>query len=138
MLVDEPAGGIRDPQVDYRGENVLFSRRVAGSPYFHLYEIRLDGSGIRQLTDGPYHDVEPTYLPDGDILFVSTRCNRRVNCHTTEVAVLYRCDADGENLRDLRATMNTTTRRGCCPTGRCSTRAGSTWTATRWPSITCG
>ena len=99
VLVDEPAGGIRDPQVDYRGETVLFSRRSAGSPYFHLYEIRLDGSAVRQLTDGPYHDVEPTYLPDGDILFVSTRCNRRVNCHTTEVAVLYRCDADGRNLR---------------------------------------
>ncbi|MHB8970284.1 MAG: HzsA-related protein [Pirellulaceae bacterium] len=101
VLLDEPAGGVRDPQVDYRGETVLFSRREGGSPYFHLYEMRLDGSGIRQLTDGPYHDVEPTYLPDGEIMFVSTRCNRRVNCHTTEVAVLYRCDPDGKNLRIL-------------------------------------
>lgn len=101
VLVDEPAGGVRDPQVDYSGQRVLFSRRVAGSVYFHLYEMRLDGSGMRQLTDGPYHDIEPTYLPDGDIMFVSTRCNRRVNCHTTEVAVLYRCDADGGNLREL-------------------------------------
>jgi hypothetical protein len=101
VLLDEPAGGVRDPQVDYSGEKILFSRREAGSPYFHLVEMRLDGSGIRQLTDGPYHDVEPTYLPDGDILFVSTRCNRRVNCHTTEVAVLYRCDPDGKNLRIL-------------------------------------
>lgn len=101
VLVDEPNGGIRDPQVDYSGEIVLFSRRTAGSPYFHLYEMRLDGSGLRQLTDGPYNDVEPTYLPDGDILFVSTRCNRRVNCHTTEVAVLYRCDANGGNLHAI-------------------------------------
>ena len=101
VLLDDPAGGVRDPQVDYSGEKVLFSHRVGGSPYFHLYEMRLDGSGLRQLTDGPFHDVEPTYLPDGDIMFVSTRCNRRVNCHTTEVAVLYRCDQDGKNLRIL-------------------------------------
>ncbi len=101
VLLDEPAGGVRDPQVDYAGERILFSRREGGSPYFHLYEMHLDGSAIRQLTDGPYHDVEPTYLPDGGILFVSTRCNRRVNCHTTEVAVLYRCDQDGKNLRML-------------------------------------
>ena len=102
VLIDEPTGGVRDPQVDYCGSKVLFSRRTSGSAYFHLYEMKVDGSGIRQLTNGPYNDVEPTYLPDGDILFVSTRCNRRVNCHTTEVAVLYRCDADGGNLRDFQ------------------------------------
>ncbi len=29
----------------------------------HLYEIRLDGSGLRQITDHPYwSDFEPTYL----------------------------------------------------------------------------
>ncbi|MHB8861255.1 MAG: HzsA-related protein [Pirellulaceae bacterium] len=101
VLLDEPSGGVRDPQVDYSGETILFSRRQGSSPYFHLYEMHHDGSAIRQLTDGPYHDVEPTYLPDGDIMFVSTRCNRRVNCHTTEVAVLYRCDRNGKNLRIL-------------------------------------
>ncbi|MCX7826449.1 MAG: hypothetical protein N2689_12950, partial [Verrucomicrobiae bacterium] len=58
-------------------------------------------SGLRQLTDGPFDDVEPTWLPDGGIMFVSTRCNRCVNCHITQVAVLYRCNSDGSDLRIL-------------------------------------
>lgn len=101
VLLEDAEGGVRDPVVHYDGRRVLFSYRKGKSPHYHLYEIAADGSGLRQLTDGPYDDVEPVWLPDGGIMFVSTRCNRRVNCHTTQVAVLYRCDADGQNLRIL-------------------------------------
>ena len=48
-----------------------------------------------------YDDIEPTYLPDGDIVFVSTRCKRWVNCWLTQVAIMYRCDADGQNIRPI-------------------------------------
>ena len=65
----------------------------------------MDGSGLRQLTDGPYDDIEPAYLPDGGIVFVSSRCRRWVNCWLTQVAVLHRCDADGSNLRALSANV---------------------------------
>ena len=100
-LVDDPRGGVRDPQVHYDGRKILFSYRRGGTEYYHLYEIGVDGTGLRQLTDGPFDDIEPTYLPDGSIVFVSTRCKRWVNCWLTQVAVLYRCDADGRNLRAL-------------------------------------
>jgi len=56
---------------------------------------------MRQLTGGPHNDIEPTYLPDGGILFCSDRCNRWVNCWLTKVVVMYRCDADGRNIRQL-------------------------------------
>ncbi|NUQ61447.1 MAG: hypothetical protein HUU20_03100 [Pirellulales bacterium] len=101
VLLADPEGGIRDPVVDYHGRTILFSYRKGKSPHYLLYEINADGSGLRQLTDGPFDDVEPIYLPDGGLMFVSTRCKRRVNCHTTETAVLFRCDADGKNLRPL-------------------------------------
>ncbi|MBI5822131.1 MAG: PD40 domain-containing protein [Verrucomicrobia bacterium] len=101
VLLDDPGGGIRDPQLDYEGRSILFSYRRGGSEYFHLYSVNLDGSNLRQLTDGPYNDIEPIWLPDGDILFVSTRCNRCVNCHTTPTAVLHRCHADGSGIRML-------------------------------------
>ena len=67
VLLDDPAGGVRDPQVHYDGRKILFSYRQGGSRYFHLYEIDIDGSDLRQLTDGPFDDIEPIYLPDGDI-----------------------------------------------------------------------
>jgi hypothetical protein len=99
VILDEPLGGVRDPQVHYDGRKILFSYRPAGSPSFHLYEINIDGTGLRQLTGGPDDDIEPTYLPDGGIMFCSSRCRRFVNCWFTRVATLYRCDADGANVR---------------------------------------
>ncbi len=101
VLVNARGGSIRDPQVDYDGRKVLFSYRKAGSDFYHLYEIGLDRSGLRQLTTGEFDDYEPTYLPDGDIVFVSTRCRSWVNCWMTQVGVLYRCDGSGGNLRRI-------------------------------------
>lgn len=100
-LLDDPRGGVRDPQVHYDARKILFSYRRGGSPNYHLYEIGTDGRGLVQLTDGPWDDIEPSYLPDGGIVFVSSRCRRWVNCWLTQVAVLYRCDADGGNVRPL-------------------------------------
>jgi len=67
VLLDDPRGSVRDPQVHYDGEMVLFSYRRGGTPYYHLHEIRADGSDLRRLTDGPWDDIEPSYLPDGGI-----------------------------------------------------------------------
>ena len=101
VLLDAPEGTIRDPQVHYDGGKIIFSYRKAGSEHYHLYEINADGTGLEQLTDGGYDDIEPTYMPDGSIIFCSSRCKRWVNCWLTQVAVLYRCDADGGNLRPI-------------------------------------
>ncbi len=101
VLLDDPQGTVRDPQVHYDGEKIVFSYRKAGSENFNLYEINTDGSGLKQLTDGRYNDIEPTYLPDDTIVFGSNRCNRWVNCWLTQVAVLYRCDANGNNIRPI-------------------------------------
>ncbi len=97
-LLDAPGGSVRDPQVHYDARKVLFSFRPPGSDHYHLYEIGLNGQGLRQITSGDYDDYEPAYLPDGRIVFVSTRCNCWVNCWMTQVGVLYRCDADGGNI----------------------------------------
>ena len=122
LLTDE-TGGMRDPQVSYDGKRILFSYRPGGTEQYHLYElylaaadapvilsevagqqpaaIRQSAFAIRQLTSGPFDDFEPSYLPDGGIVFVSSRCKRWVNCWLTQVAVLHRCDADGSNIREL-------------------------------------
>lgn len=101
VLLDDPRGGVRDPQVHYDGHTVLFAYRKGGTEHYNLYEIQADGTGLRQITDGPWDDIEPSYLPDGGIVFASSRCKRWVNCWLTQVAVLYRCDADGRNLQPL-------------------------------------
>jgi hypothetical protein len=106
-LLRDDEGGFRDAQVHYDAQKVLFSYRRGRTDHYHLYEINLDGSGLRQLTDGPYDDIEPTYLPDGGIAFCSSRCHRWVMCWSTPVAILYRCDADGGNIRPLSSNAVT-------------------------------
>ena len=41
--------------------------------FYHVYEMKTDGSGLRQLTFGKYNDFDARYLPDGRIVFLSTR-----------------------------------------------------------------
>jgi len=100
-LLEDARGGIRDPQLNYDASSILFSYRKGGTENYLLYEINLDGTGLRQLTTGEYDDFEPTYLPNGEILFVSTRCKRWVNCWLTQVATLHRCDSNGQHVRPI-------------------------------------
>jgi hypothetical protein len=101
VLLDAQGGSIRDPQMHYDARKILFSYRKDGTDFFHLYEINVDGSGLKQLTSGEFDDYEPAYLPDGDITFVSTRCKRWVNCWMTQVGVIHRCDAEGRHIESI-------------------------------------
>jgi hypothetical protein len=117
-LLEDPQGAVRDPQVHYDGERILFSWRKSGTDNFHLYEINADGSGLKQLTHGPFDDLEPTYLPDGDIIFCSTRCKRWVPCWYTQVATLHRCDRDGQNIHLLSSNIEQDNTPWVLPDGR--------------------
>ncbi len=117
-LIRDPDGAVRDPKVFYDGTKILFSWRKGGSDYYHLYEIGVDGKNLKQLTKGPYNDIEACYLPDGGIVFVSTRANRWVNCMLTEVATIYRCDADGSAIRQLSANIEQDNTPWVLPDGR--------------------
>ncbi len=118
VLLADPGGAVRDPCVHYGGKKVLFAYRKGGTHHYNLYEIDADGQNLRQLTDGPWDDVEPTYVPDGGIVFASTRCKRYILCWLAQTATLHRCDADGSNIRML--SSNTVTENTPCvlPDGR--------------------
>jgi hypothetical protein len=118
VLIEDPQGGVRDPQVHYDGQQILFSYRPRGSRYYHLYEIGADGDGLRQLTDGPFDDIEPCYLPDGGIAFCSSRCKRWVPCWYVPVATLHRCDGDGRNIRALSSNIEQDNTPWMLPDGR--------------------
>ena len=114
-------GSVLEPRLSYDGKRVVFSYvecHEQGIPrtvneegedvgYFHLYEVNIDGTGLRQLTRGPYEDLMPTYLPDGRILFCSTRRKSYSRCFGGQFSprwdsyTLHRIDADGGNLQIL-------------------------------------
>jgi hypothetical protein len=44
VLLDAPAGGVRDPQMHYDGTKLLFSYRKPNEEHFHLFEINANGA----------------------------------------------------------------------------------------------
>ena len=117
-LLEDARGAIRDPQIHYEGKKVLFSYRKGGTHHYNLYEMNLDGTDLRQITQGDWDDVEPAYLPDGGIVFCSTRCKRYVLCWLAPVAVLFRCNADGSGLRQLSSNNVSENTPAVLPDGR--------------------
>ncbi|MDP7638520.1 MAG: hypothetical protein QGG73_02230, partial [Candidatus Hydrogenedentes bacterium] len=67
-LYESPAGVIRDPDISYDGERILFSSRSSNKEDdYHLYEMDVASRHVRQLTDGlGFADYEGAYLPNGD------------------------------------------------------------------------
>ncbi|MHC4399110.1 MAG: HzsA-related protein [Planctomycetota bacterium] len=102
-LVEDPEGVIRDPDVAYDAERILFEwKKGLDTDDYHLYEIHVGDGRIRQITSGlGYADYEAAYLPDGDLVLNSTRCIQTVDCWWTEVSNLFTCDSKGRYLRQL-------------------------------------
>ncbi|MCX7826703.1 MAG: hypothetical protein N2689_14265, partial [Verrucomicrobiae bacterium] len=106
-------GSFQHLDVSRDGRRLLFAYcRVETAPVdrerhfdrrYHLYEMAADGSRARQLTDGPFDDFAPRYLPDGRIVFISTRrggfhrCGRGP-CPTYTLAL---CNGDGSEARPI-------------------------------------
>lgn len=102
-LVASPTGQILDLDVSYDGQAILFSWRRTEREGYHLWTINADGTGLRQITNGVWHDYNPCWLPDGGIAFLSTRSPQFAYCWHAPVGTLYRMDADGSNVRLLSA-----------------------------------
>lgn len=100
VLLSDGDGIIRDPDVSPDGTKILFSwSKAKQTDDFHLYEYDLLTDKYRQLTFGVgVADTEPKYLPDGNIIFSSTRMTQIIDCFYTPVSNLYLCGANGENI----------------------------------------
>ena len=101
-LLDAPEGVIRDPEVHFSGRRVVFSYRQSAADDYHIWEINADGSGLRQLTDGSgLSDIDPMYLPSGQIVFSSTRDPKVCACNVHVQGNLFRMEADGADIHQL-------------------------------------
>jgi len=117
-LIEDLDGAIRDAAVSYDGRRILFSWRKGGGDFFHLFECASDGKDVRQITFGPWDDIEPCYLPDGGILFVSTRSKRWVNCMNSQVATIFRSDGNGKNIVSVSGNIEQDNSPAVLPDGR--------------------
>lgn len=117
--------------LSFDAKRVVFNYKPPKPGGFRVYEIGVDGSGLRQVTQPPpdeeariatysawpreelardpcryghwSDDMHPCYLPDGGIAFTSTRVEQGVLCggHSLTVANLHRIHPDGSGLQRL-------------------------------------
>jgi len=100
LLKDKlPVGSVLHPDLSFDGERVLFSfcdhtEQDLNRRRFLIYEIGIDGRGLRQITGGAndpmtttedretaiIEDYDPCYLPDGGFIFTSTRQQAHIRC----------------------------------------------------------
>jgi len=109
-----PQGSYMQPEVTHDGDAVLAAFCAVDAPpedtlngdpgrYYHIYEFAADGSAAEQLTDGPFDDFAPKELPNGRIVFVSTRrggwhrCGG-IGCPVYTLALM---DRDGSRVRTI-------------------------------------
>ena len=115
-IAETGAGCYRDADVSPDGKRLLYSYKASlDGDDFHLYEMEIATGKVRQLTTGKGSaDFDCCYLPDGRILFNSTRCGQIVDCWYNDVSTLFRIDADGRNMfrmtfdqvHDIMPTLN--------------------------------
>ncbi len=98
-------GSFWRPDLSFDGQRVLFSFKPHNEKSFHIYEINLDGTGLRQLTSGIFDDFDPVYLPDRKhFVFSSTRGHTYVRCMPpTNAYNLMRGSLDGGDLYFISA-----------------------------------
>jgi TolB protein len=90
----------RDPAWSPDGARIVYSSRVTGAPYGHLFTVDPDGTHRRQLTKGSFSDNAPSWSPDGtQIAFMRS---------TEEEIQIYAMAADGSQVTQLtrRGTLN--------------------------------
>ena len=105
--------------LSFDARKVIFDYRRDPGSGFRIWEVNTDGTGLRQISFPPpdetekaarwypgWHtdDIHPCYLPDGGIIFSSTRCEHTVLCGGSSHLVapsLHRMQADGTNVQQL-------------------------------------
>lgn len=111
-----PDGAFLSPDLSYDGRTIAFAfaevdpwrapRFEADARWtYHLWRIATDGADLTRLTEGPYDDFDPCWLPDGGLAFISTRRGGYCRCGARPVPTytLHRMAADGTGIAALSA-----------------------------------
>jgi len=109
--------------LSFDARKVVFDFREHPGAGFRVWEVGIDGQGLRQVSMPPpdeaakaarwgrrWHtdDVHPCYLPSGKIIFSSTRSEHTVLCGGSAglaAPTLHRMDPDGANIEPLSCSL---------------------------------
>ncbi|MCX7826800.1 MAG: hypothetical protein N2689_14765, partial [Verrucomicrobiae bacterium] len=101
------------PELSWDAKKLLFCFKGEPNGSTSIYEINVDGTGLRRVSDptptcdrykgsqGGQHDIAPAYLPDGRIVFLSTRPSGLVPCANKGVSILHVMNSDGSDIHPI-------------------------------------
>ena len=110
VLFEKPEGAICYPNLSWDARTLVFSMRDNfETDSYYLYTMDMATRQVRQITfpilrNGkplPVADCEPAFLPDGRIVFTSTRDGHISDCWYRAGGNIYSCDANGGDIRRL-------------------------------------
>ncbi len=105
LLLDAGTGALGSPAVSFDGRWIYFAMAPGGEAFFHIYKIGAEGGKPQKLTDGPFHDIDPCELPDGRVVFTSTRIGTFEEYHNPPSRSLFTMDTDGRKITALTHTL---------------------------------
>ncbi|MGQ9732926.1 MAG: HzsA-related protein, partial [Candidatus Zipacnadales bacterium] len=98
-----------EPPSQWLDRAAAFVLRQQEEP-IHIFEMDLAEGRPRQLTDGEWSDLDPAYLPNGDIAFVSERCAASLQCNEYDKdetsCNLYAVQPDTREVRRLTVSKD--------------------------------
>ncbi|MGB2824831.1 MAG: discoidin domain-containing protein [Phycisphaerae bacterium] len=69
---------------------------------YHVFRVNVDGTGLKQLSDGTWNDFDPCFLPNGRVAFITERRGGYLRCgRTCPTYTLHDMAADGSDIRRL-------------------------------------
>lgn len=104
-IFEDPNGTIYDANLSFDAKTVFFAYDPHGGNQWKIFRIGIDGTGLKQLTFGDFYDFSPAELPNGQIVFVSSRRGGFTVCQPGPASNLYKMNADGSNIQCI--SMNT-------------------------------
>jgi len=102
------SGSFLSPEVSFDGKTILFAyseckatKTYTWAPEFcyHIFKVNADGTGLVQLTDGPWDDFDPCFLPSGRIAFTTLRRGGYLRCgRHCPVYTVFSMEPDGSDI----------------------------------------
>lgn len=105
LLLDAGAGCMGSPSATFDGKTILVALAMGADKFFHIHKIPAEGGAPKQLTFGPFHDIDPVELPDGRIAFTSTRTGTFEEYHSPPSRAIFVMNADGGDIHPITSTI---------------------------------
>lgn len=127
LLLVDPLGGKRrlaesfhsvcETDVSFDGTRLLFSGKRTAKENWNIYELRVDGSGLRQITQGlgdcrspsyqsAFYEISDANVAWRQITFLCSRAGELNESGSAPATALYSCKLDGTGIRRLSFNLS--------------------------------